>query len=277
MSSLLRLSLSAPLCLLATLLPQTAHAQAATTAITATPEARLQQARALYYTPTTSGLKNFHCDVTVDWKDLFSRFGGGDLPSTDPHLLYFNAIKLSLDDNLTGAGNLNWVLPSGTSGEMDDTTAQIHGGMVQMIAGFFQSWNPFVNGSNLPTLSASTTSTPEGDGLIIHAGDASTTVQEHFDKNMYLTEMHVTNPSVDVVARPTFIDTPKGRMLSVLKSEVHQPPTGPASSITMATTYAPVSSYLIPATLTFSVQNVGDFIFKLSACQINPPSPAGGN
>jgi hypothetical protein len=43
----------------------------------------------------------------------------------------------------------------------------------------------------------------------------------------------------------------------------------------MSSTYAPVASFQIPAILTFSVQNVGDFVFKLSACQVNS-KPATG-
>jgi hypothetical protein len=43
----------------------------------------------------------------------------------------------------------------------------------------------------------------------------------------------------------------------------------------MSSTYAPVATYQLPATLTFSVQNVGDFIFKLSACQVNSKPPTG--
>ena len=271
MSSLLRKTIAAPVCLLAcSPLHTAAQAQAPT------PASRIEQARTLYYTPTSAGLKSFHCDVTVDWKDLLARFGAGDLPATDPTLVYLQSLKLSLDDNLTGVGGLNWVPPAGASPE-DDSVAKIHGGMMQMISGFFQSWNPFLNGSYIPNLNATTTARPEGDGILVHSGDDSTSVTEHFDKNMLVTEMHVTTSTADVTAHPTFLSTPKGLIISSLKSEVHQPPAAPAMTVTMSSTYAPVSTYQLPATLTFSVQNVGDFNFKLSACQINPPAPAGGN
>jgi hypothetical protein len=236
-----------------------------------TPESRLQLAKALYYTPTTSGLRSFHCAVAVDWKALLARFGAPDLPATDPHLVYLQSTKLSLDDDLTGVGSLNWTPPA--TGDMDDSVGKIRAGMQQMIGGFFQSWNPFLNGSYIPTLDATTTAKAEGAGVLVHTGDASSTVDEHFDKNMVLTEMHVTTPALDVTAHPTFISTPKGLLISTLKSEVHQPPTAPALNVTMASTYAPVAAYQIPATLTFSVQNVGDFNFTLSACQANPPAP----
>jgi len=238
-----------------------------------TPESRLQLAKGLYYTPTTSGLRSFHCDVTVDWKDLLARFGAPSLPADDPHLVYLQSTKLSVDDDLTGAGFLNWIQPP--TGDMDDSVGKIRGGMQQMISGFFQSWNPFLNGSYIPTLDATTTAKAEGDGILVHSGDASNEVDEHFDKNMLLTEMHVTTSALDVKARPTFLDTPKGRLISVLKSEVHQPPTAPALEVTMSSTYAPAATYQLPATLTFSVQNVGDFVFKLSACQVNA-KPATG-
>ena len=268
MSSLLHKTVAASVCLFAPSLLQTAaHAQAAT------PESRIQLAKALYYTPTSTGLKSFHCDVVVDWKDLLARFGAGELPATNPTLVYLQSVKLSLDDNLTGAGALNWIPPAGAPAE-DESAAKIRGGMQQMIGGFFQSWNPFMNGSYIPTLDATTTAKAEGDGVVVHTGDASTNVIEHFDKNMLFTEMHVTNADVDVTAHPTYISTPKGLIVTAIKSEVHQPPTAAALIVTMATTYAPVSTYQLPSNLTFTVQNVGDFTFKLSACQINPPTPA---
>ena len=270
MSSLLHKTLAAAVCLITPSLLQTAHGQTAPDAQT-----RINQAKALYYTPTSTGLKSFHCDVTVDWKDLLARFGAAGLPDTDPHLVYLNSIKLSLDDNLTGTGSLNWVAPSG-SASPDDSTEKIRGGMLQMVSGFFQSWNPFMNGSYIPKLDATTTAKPEGDGLLIHSGDDATNVNEHFDKTMLLTDMHVITSGVDVDAHPTFLETPRGRIISVLKSEVHQPPTAPAMMVTMSTTYAPVSTYQLPSTLTFTVQNVGDFLFKLSACKINTPAPASG-
>jgi hypothetical protein len=266
MSTLARKTILASVCLSA--LSLTA-ASAQTTA--PTPESRLQLAKALYYTPTTSGLKSFHCDVTVDWKDLLARFGAPNLPATDPHLAYLQSIKLSIDDDLTGAGTLNWTSPA--SGDMDDSVGKIRGGMEQMISGFFQSWNPFLNGSYIPALDATTTAKAEGDGILVHSGDASNDVNEHFDKNMLLTEMHVTTTAVDVKAHPVFTDTPHGRLITTLNSEVHQPPTAPALNVTMSSTYAPVATYQLPAVLTFTVQNVGNFTFRLTGCTVNSPAP----
>jgi hypothetical protein len=269
MSSVLRKTLVASVCLSAISLPAALGQTPAPTL-----ESRLQLAKALYYTPTTTGLKSFHCDVTVDWKDLLSRFGAPNLPADDPHLVYLQSTKLSIDDDLSGAGTLNWSSPA--TGDMDDSIGKIRGGMEQMISGFFQSWNPFLNGTYIPALDATTTAKAEGDGVLVHSGDASNDVNEHFDKNMLLTEMHVITPALDVNAHPTFLDTPKGRLITTLKSEIHQPPTAPALEVTMSSTYAPVATYQVPAILTFSVQNVGDFTFKLSACQVNS-KPATGN
>jgi hypothetical protein len=255
-------------CLLAPALLRTAHAQVAST-----PESRIEHAKTLYYTPTNSGLNSFHCDVTVDWKDLLARFGVPNLHDSDPRLTYLNAIKLSLDDNLTGTGALNWFAPSGSASDPDDGIAKIRGGMQQMVSGFFQSWNPFLNGTYIPNFDATTTAKPEGDGIVVQSGDASALVVEHFNKSLLLTEMHVTTPAVDVLANPTFLETPHGRIISMLKSVVHQPPAGPAEMVTMASTYAPVASYQIPSVLTFTVDPLGAFVFKLSGCQVNTPPP----
>ncbi len=37
---------------------------------------RLFAAHAQYYTPTTSGLKSFHCEASIDWKAMLTGFSG---------------------------------------------------------------------------------------------------------------------------------------------------------------------------------------------------------
>ena len=41
-------------------------------------------ARALYYTPTTQGLKSFRCTVDFDWKDFLTRYSGADVKDDNP-------------------------------------------------------------------------------------------------------------------------------------------------------------------------------------------------
>jgi hypothetical protein len=257
------LSLAVPVCLLAsTLLAPVLRAQSST------PEDRLALAKGLYYNPAAAGLSSFHCTVSVDWKDMLQRFGGKTIAADDPSLLYLKAVKLSVDDDLHGNGELHWTDTIAAPAASQAGNAKLKAGLSQMISGFFQSWNPFMNGSLIPSVDKTTTATPEGDGLLVRGGDASTTVDEHFDKNMLMTDMHVVSPALDVDAHPVYNETPKGRIIAQLNSTIHQPPTAPALEVDMAATYTPVSSFQIPTNLTFTVENVGSFKFQLGACTV---------
>lgn len=49
---------------------------------------RLSSAHAQYYTPTTAGLKSFHCDASIDWKAMLTRVTGAEIPDESPGLKY---------------------------------------------------------------------------------------------------------------------------------------------------------------------------------------------
>src|ERR1700744_1439040 len=75
---------------------------------TTSPNTKLLSARALYYTPTTQGLKSFHCTVDFDWKDFLARYSGADVKDDSPYLQYLRSIHLAVSDDLNGECKLEW-------------------------------------------------------------------------------------------------------------------------------------------------------------------------
>ena len=69
---------------------------------------RLAAAHAQYYTPTTSGLKSFHCEASIDWRAMISRFAGADIPEDNPVLKMLQTVHLAVTDDLHGKGSLEW-------------------------------------------------------------------------------------------------------------------------------------------------------------------------
>jgi hypothetical protein len=237
-------------------------------------EQHLLSARALYYTPATDGLKSFHCAASIDWKDLLTRFGGQPVADDNPFLLYLNSVHLSISDDLDGKGSLDWVETNPPSDALSSPAQRIHAGMAQTIDGFFQAWNPFMNGGLVPVPDASTNVSSIGDNIKLHVASGSTNVDEIFDKNLLLTSVHVVTPTMDSTMHPTFIDSHDGRILSVLTSSTSQPPTAPPVDVVMTTTYAKVSSFQIPASARFDIKNVGAMIFHFSACTVRTAAKA---
>jgi hypothetical protein len=236
--------------------------------------ARLSAARAQYYTPTANGLNSFHCNVSIDWKDLLTRFGGKEVPDNAPYLLYLKSIHLSVSDDLQGKGGLEWTEPGPPPEGTAEGEGKMRDGMKQMIGGFFQSWNAYMNGSMVPVADPTSTVTADGDGLHLHAVTDQIVLDEHFDKTNTLDLTHVVTPEMDVTAYPTYSSTPDGLIVSSIRSIVKQPPTAPPTEITMSTTYSKVAAFQLPATMRFEIKNVGTFLFNLNACTVkNPTKP----
>jgi hypothetical protein len=235
---------------------------------TTSPNTKLLSARALYYTPTTQGLKSFHCTVDFDWKDFLTRYSGADVKDDSPYLQYLRTIHLAVSDELSGDGKLEWTTSSATPEGKADAVAKIRDGMQQMMVGFFSSWNGYMNGNMVPAPDATTTVTENGDVLRLHAAAETTEVTELFDKNLLLTEAHVVQPASDVLAYPTYVDTPDGRVISSIRTVFRQPPTAPPAELNIRVSYTPVQNFRIPDTLSYELKNVGSFEFKFSACSV---------
>lgn len=233
-------------------------------------------ARALYYTPTSQGLRSFHCDVVIDWKDLLTRVSGNEVKDDNPFLKYLQTARLFVSDDLKGKGQLDWANTAAPPENKEKAAAQMKEGFQQMMSGFFQTWNGYMNGTMVPIPDDSTTVTETDGGFRLHSKAAETEVNESFDKNLLLTEAHVLMANIDATAYPTYIDTPDGRVVSVIHTVYRQPPTAPPADVTFTVTYASVSTFRLPQTLKFEVKNVGAFLFSFSGCSVETAEKAAG-
>lgn len=233
---------------------------------------RLLMAHAMYYTPTTSGLRSFRCDVHFDWKGLLAQYGKQPIPDDSPVIVYLQQTRMSTYDELKGPGSLQFTNAATMPEAQAAAIQQMQHGMQQIFSGYYTSWNAYLNGTMVPLPDASTAIHPTADGGVelqgvgLHAMDTT----ETFDKNMLLTSVHVVQPDSDIVARPSFTDTPDGRLISTVVSEIRQPKSAPAVEVTFTTTYAQVGKYRLPSAIDYSVKNVAGFHFDLDHCEINP-------
>jgi hypothetical protein len=230
---------------------------------------RLINARPLYYTPTSAGLNSFKCNVSFNWKAFLNAFAKSPIADDNPVLIYLNTTKLSVSDDLNGKGQLIWADTTKPPDGFAAGGAQMQGGMRQMFDAYFQTWNAYMNGSMVPTPDKTVVVTPDGDGVQLRGLTPNETLIEKFDKNMLLTETHVANATIDELDHPVFTRTPDGLVLSSINSLSHQPPSAPAAKLDLSTTYAMVGKFQLPASVTFTVENVGTFLFNLTGCQVN--------
>jgi hypothetical protein len=230
---------------------------------------RLVAARALYYTPTTAGLKSFGCHVSFDWKAFLSKATGKDIQDDNAFLQYLAAGQMSVKDNLRGSGELEWSNTATPAKGLEEPAAKMQKGLGDMFDGFFKSWNAYLNGSMVPVPDKTVTITRNGDGIHLHAAYAPMIIDEDFDKNMLLTQAHVVDPDMDVIASPIFTDTPDGRLVAEIHSEVRQPASAPPTFLDISVVYQQVGAYRLPSTIHYDIKNVGQMDFKLSDCTVN--------
>ncbi|MGA8088302.1 MAG: hypothetical protein WCA10_13415 [Terracidiphilus sp.] len=243
------------------------------------PRARLAAAHALYYTPTASGLKSFHCDAAIDWKSMLTRLSGVDIPDDNPALKFLQTVHLSVDDELKGNGSLGWTSESEAPQDKAAAIKQIRDGLQTSVSGFFQTWNVYMNGSMVPIPDSTITVTNAGDGVHLSGTSDGSSFDEDFDKNMLLTEVRVVNPNMKVLATPTYASTPDGLLVSAVASQVSQPSTAPPAEAIFRIDYVKVESFQIPSRVVFDIKNTGVIEIAFNSCRVsladlakNPPS-----
>ena len=233
------------------------------------PHARLTAAHALYYTPTAAGLKSFHCDAAIDWKSMLTRLSGVDIPDDNPALKFLQTVHLSVDDELRGNGSLGWTSESDAPQDKAAAIKQIQDGLKTSVAGFFQTWNVYMNGSMVPIPDSTVTVTSAGDGVHLSGTSDGSSFDEDFDKNMLLTEVRVVNPSMKVLATPTYTSTPDGLLVSAITSQVSQPSTAPPAEAIFRINYLKVETFQIPSRVVFDIKNTGVIEIAFNSCRIS--------
>jgi hypothetical protein len=232
------------------------------------PKARLTAAHALYYTPTASGLKSFHCDAAIDWKSMLTRLSGVDIPDDNPALKFLQTVHLSVDDELKGNGALGWTSESDPPTDKAAAIKQIQDGLKTSVSGFFQTWNVYMNGSMVPIPDSTVTITNAGDGIHLSGTSDDSKFDEDFDKNMLLTQVLVVNPNMKVVATPTYASTPDGLLVSAVANQVSQPSTAPPADAVFRIDYLKVETFQIPSRIVFDIKNTGVIEIALNSCHV---------
>jgi hypothetical protein len=229
------------------------------------PEDRFAQARATYYIP--SGLTSLHCDISIDWKYMLLHFGGKQVADDDPYLHYLNSARLSVTDDLTGETTLSWANIGSPPAGAEDAATKMRTGIEEIVRGFFQPWNAYMNGAMVPPFDNTVTVTRAGSGFRIHEVNSTGTLDEKYDSNLLLTEAHVVSKYTDAMAYPKFANTANGRIVSVIRT-TYPTPDAPLTDITMTIAYVPVDSFQIPSTLKANYQKAGDIRLNFSSCTV---------
>jgi hypothetical protein len=223
----------------------------------------------MYYTPTSAGLKSFHCEAAIDWKSMLTRLSGVNVPDDNPALKFLQTVHLSVDDELRGNGSLGWSSESDAPQDKAAAIQQIQDGLKSSVSGFFQTWNAYMNGSMVPIPDSTVTLTNAGEGIHLSGASNGSSFDEDFDKNMLLTAVRVVNPEMKVLATPTYASTPDGLLVSAVTSQISQPSTAPPTQAIFRIDYAKVEAFQIPSRVVFDVKNTGVIEIGFNSCRVS--------
>jgi hypothetical protein len=230
---------------------------------------RLLAAHAMYYTPTANGLRSFRCEAAIDWKAMLTRYTGNDIPDDNPFLKYLLAVHLSVADQLNGKGAMEWTDGSVQPEGKEENAKQMHDGLQTAMAGFFQTWNAFMNGSMVPLPDSTLTVTAAEAGVHLSGASASIKFDEDFDENMLLRRVQVAGPDLKVLAIPSYQRTTDGLIISAVTSQINQPPSAPQMEVTFRIAYTTVESFQIPSNIVIDTKNVGVIDISFNSCQVS--------
>ncbi len=229
----------------------------------------------MYYTPIDRGLQGFSCDVSFNWKQFIETANHAPVPDGDERLAYLRSIKLTVTDELNGAGQLQWAAPTTAPDASEQSIAQIRSGMQAMWSGFFQSWNGFNTGDLVSLNDRQTTVERTGSGYHVFTAQSGKIAEETYNKQFVLLSLHVSTPTLDSNLTPIFLDTAQGRIVTNLNSVVKQPPSAPGSTIDTTVHYAPVNGFQLPLEVAIDVAGAANFDFTLTNCTVRTQLSSG--
>jgi hypothetical protein len=260
------------------------NAQAPATAATAAEnDALLAKAATLYYsaakaTPAHGALESFQCAVQPEWPALLSAIdkatGQAPAPPNDPRLALLTPITVSVHAEINGRSTLDWNQPANTAQPLDaDSTEMLdraHQTVEHALAGFFQFWTPFINGTIIPQSSKGIDVVKTASGVSLRAELRDQKLNEVFSPDMTLKEFNVSMSGVLIRFEPAFDSTPEGLLVKSFDAHIQLPgtPPPPEHRMNVMLDYQTVQGYELPAHLSLDITGTGRAAFDFSGCTV---------
>lgn len=227
--------------------------------------AEITRAPTLYYAPR--GLESFQCTVTPDWDGIAKQFGGVRTLADQSGMQFMKSIRLTAQDNLKQGGSLDWSIPDNSipPPELMGQMPSLRRGLDQAFQTVFGLWNAVVTGDIFSQPGDASSVTPEGTGWHTHEADSSQSIDETFDKDLFLLSMKTVDSNGTRVVKPQFAETPEGRIITSV--ELNMTPHGSTTTRggKMAFGYSIVDGFRLPSSV--SVSSAGIFVqFTMSNC-----------
>jgi hypothetical protein len=137
---------------------------------------------------------------------------------------------------------------------------------------FFNTWNKFMTGDMYAITDTKTQAEHTPSGYRIWAQDSTHLAEEHFNNALLMVDLHVKTPEIDATVKPTFDDSPKGKVPTKLINE-YRYPDGSSDQFTLQVQYATTGKFLLPSEVKIAANDSPAFEFTLTDCVVKDASP----
>lgn len=231
----------------------------------------LQRAQSQYYDLLSAGVKEYHCDVHLDWDALLTSLK--EKPQDDsPWLQYLRQSHLTFSAPLqtwVGGPTVEWVDPFPPPAGKQDQAKFAQDTSRSLVMTFLTVWKSSLNGTEFPSLpSPDIKITPKSDGytLTLHSTQDSIT-EWTMDKSMRITHTSIHGPKVSGEMDEKYMQSPKGLLL--IEFDYLTPNPAALHVIrTMRTAYANVGDAQVPASLSIDMYDGAQVRMQFSHCGV---------
>jgi len=227
--------------------------------------AEIARVPTLYYAPRS--LESFQCTVTPDWDRIVKEVGGARTVADQNALDFLKSIRLTAQDTLNQGGSLDWKIQDNAIPPPDLAShlPRLQHGLEQAFQAFFALWNAVVTGDIFSQPDDASGITREASGWHTHEADSSQSIDETFDKDLFLTSMKTVDSNGTRVVKPQFADTPEGRIITSV--EITTTPPGSTATHTgrMTIGYASIDGFRLPSSVAVSIAGLS-LNFNLTHC-----------
>ena len=212
----------------------------------------LKQAKASYYSLRARGLESFEATLTPDWQVVLS-VNGNPPPQAQLDLLSVLRFSMSLD-----AAGKTRVTYRAEKPAPNDTVQkgydQIFTGMDDIIAGFYQTYTPFMITSPFPAIDSQyqVDDTENGYFVTWKEDRDTTSVSTRMTRTLAITDMVINSKDFDALIKPTFSTGSDGYVLSAYNGYYKPKAGGGTVLIDVAIEHQLVEGFRLVKKLAFS-------------------------
>jgi hypothetical protein len=215
-------------------------------------KAVIAQARKSYLNLRAKGLLKFKCNLVPTWELVLA-----DVKKSDPERaaaalkqlepLRFQVMLGSSDEVQVTHNTI------GVPNEQLAALKQVYDGMEQMVAGFFQTWSPYMLTDPFPPTDSDYKLEDLGPKYrVSYKEPGNADVVLVINKDFTVAEMKATTPEFEGIIRPTFEKSPAGFLLTAYEAD-YQPASVSPTHLHVEINYQEVSKLQLPKKLYVAV------------------------